>query len=371
MEPPVLKFPPYVKLAFILLSLSIITVILYFGREILIPLLLALLFAILLRPVVIFLNKKLKFPQVLAIFVAITFFVVFVALIIFFITWQISGIADDWNKIKYNFSVHTEHIQHWIKQQYDVSYTKQRNYIDQVKQETLNGDSDLIGNTLSSFTDVVLDLILIPVYTFLILFYQNLFIEFLHKLVRQKNERTLIDVLVQVKTVIHGYIVGLLFEMAIITILTTTGLMLLGVPYAILLGIITALLNLIPYIGILVASCVTIMAALVNSTEVSVILAVIALSFIVQFIDNNIIVPRIVGNKVRINALVSVMGVIIGGSLWGISGMFIALPLIAIIKIIFDHIESLKPWGFLLGNNIPSTFKFTFAKQRKINHQKV
>ncbi len=356
MENTTVKFPHYARLAFILLSLSIIIVALYIGQNILIPLLLALLFAILLRPMVSFLNKKLRFPHVIAALISVILFVIFIAAIVSFISWQVSDITDDWTKIKHNLAIHFEHIQHWVKQKFHVSYRKQENYIQKVTTETLRGDSELMGNTISSFTDIILNVMLIPIFTFLILLYRNLFIKFLYKIVSQKNQNSLSEIMLQIKVVVQSYIVGLFIEMGVVGILTTGGLMILGVEYAVLLGVLTAILNLIPYIGILVAAFISILATLVNSTEISVILGVIVLNVVVQFIDNNILVPKIVGNKVRINALASMLGVIIGGSIAGIAGMFLAIPLIAILKVIFDHVKTLSPWGYLMGDDLPKTY---------------
>lgn len=362
MEAPFVKLPPVARFALTLLSLCIILFLLYIGQHILVPILLSLLFAILLRPVVAFLNKKLKFPHVIAVLVSVSLFVVFIAGIVFFISWQVSDITDDWNKIKHNLSVHYEHLQHWIKQRYDVSYNKQESYMNQVTDGTLGSDSKLMGNTLNSFTDTLLSTILIPIYTFLILLYRGLFIKFLYKMVSLPQHPVLTDVLTRVKTVVQSYIVGLLIEMGIVGVLTTGGLMLLGVEYAVLLGLITAILNLIPYVGILVASLVTMLATLVNSAEISVVLGVLALSVAVQLIDNNILVPKIVGNKVRINAIVSMVGVIVGGAIAGVAGMFLAIPLIAILKVIFDRVGPLMPWGYLMGDDLPKTYRW-----RKLN----
>src|ERR1700741_5430492 len=237
-------FPGYARLALILLSLSIIITFLYIGQNILIPLLLALLFAILLSPSVAFFTKKLRFPHVIAVGVSVIVFFLVIAAIVIFISWQISDITEDWNKIKHNLLVHYEHIQHWIRQRYHVSYNKQQNYIQEVAQGTFKGDGNFMGNTLSSFTDTLINIVLIPIYTFLILLYRNLFLQFLYKMVRHKNEDILVDVLSQVKTVVKSYIVGLFIEMAIVGTLTATGLLILGVHYAILLGVITAILNL-------------------------------------------------------------------------------------------------------------------------------
>lgn len=351
------KVPAYIRFTLILISLSILTIILYFGQNILIPLLLALLFAIVLSPSVAFFTKRLRFPHGIAVLVSVVLFFIMIASIVVFISWQVSDITDDWNKIKKNLLIHYEHAQHWIKQRYHLSYHKQEAYIEKVTQGTMSGDSQLIGNTLSSFTDTILNVVLIPIYTFLILLYRNLFLQFLYKMVRHKNEDILIDVLSEIKTVVKGYIVGLFIEMGIVGVLTTSGFLLLGINYAVLLGVITAILNLIPYIGIMVAGLIAIFATLGNSTDVYLIVGIIVVNSVVQLIDNNIIVPKVVGNKVSINALVTMVGVILGGTLWGIPGMILSIPITAIIKIIFDRIESLKPWGALLGNMDTSAVK--------------
>ncbi|MCE9539036.1 MAG: AI-2E family transporter, partial [Bacteroidetes bacterium] len=168
-----------------------------------------------------------------------------------------------------------------------------------------------------------------------------------------------------VKTVVQRYIIGLLIEMGIVGILTTVGLMIMGVQYAVLLGAITAILNLVPYIGILAAGIISIIATLGNSTDVSLMLGIIITNVVVQLIDNNVVATNIVGNNVRINALATMVGVIAGGAMWGIPGMILSIPLIAIIKVIFDHIEPLKPWGFLLGSNTPVATKFSLIKLKK------
>ena len=150
--------------------------------------------------------------------------------------------------------------------------------------------------------------------------------------------------------------------MIFISVLTSVGLMIIGVKYAILLGVITGLLNIIPYIGILVAGILTIVATLTGSADLSIILGVIIVNVIVQLIDNNLLVPLIVSSKVKINALASIVGIIIGGALAGISGMFLAIPIIAILKVIFDRIESLEPWGYLMGDTLPKTYEWRKIK---------
>jgi predicted PurR-regulated permease PerM len=356
------KQPFYQRLALVLLSFSLILTILYIGSNIIMPLLLAMLIAILLRPVVVFFNKKIKIPHVIAVLIAVLLFVVFVVSVVFFISWQVSDFVDDWPKIQHNMTVNYENMQRWIKDSFNISYRKQETYLESVKNDSFNNKNELVGNTISTFSSTLLNLVLIPIYTFLILLYRNLFKKFLSKLVAKDNHSILIDILLEIKLVVQSYIVGLLIEMGIVAILTTLGLMIIGVPYAILLGTITAILNLIPYIGILVAGAISIVAALTNYTDISMALGVIAVNAIVQLIDNNFLVPKIVASKVKLNALVSILAVFAGGAVGGIMGMFLAIPMSAILKVIFDRIEGLKPWGYLFGDDMPKTYEWGILK---------
>ena len=141
--------------------------------------------------------------------------------------------------------------------------------------------------------------------------------------------------LTQIKGSVQSYIWGFIFEMIAVSVLTSIGLYFIDVKYAILLGIITGILNLVPYLGILVAGVLTILSSLTGTPELSMIIGVIIVNIVVQIIDNNILVPLIINTKVQINAFVSIVGIIIGGQIAGIAGMFLAIPILAILKISF------------------------------------
>jgi len=145
----------------------------------------------------------------------------------------------------------------------------------------------------------------------------------------------------------------LIIEAIIVATLDTTALLILGIDYAVLLGIIAALLNVIPYIGGLVAVALPMMVAVATKTTAWYAFYVLCFYYVIQLFDNNFIVPYIVASKVKINALFSIIVVFVGNAMWGIPGMFLSIPLLAIVKLIFDHIESLKPWGYLLGDSMP------------------
>lgn len=352
-----IKLPGVAQLALVLISLTLIVTILYVAHGILIPILMAMLFAILLRPVVCFFNRKLRFPHVIAVMISVVLFVLVILGILFFVSWKVTDMASDWDNIKRNLNIHYHNIQHWLKDQLNISYSQQAKYLQQAGQGTLPG-KDFIGSTMSSFTDVLLNMLLIPIYTFLFLLYRNLFLKFLSKLFRAENQFKVKEVLTQIKLSIQSYLVGIMIEVFIVSTLTSIGFAIIGVKYPVLLGVITGVLNLIPYIGILIAGALSIFATLTSSSELSIVLGVIGVNIVVQFIDNNILIPVVVSSKVKINAFVSIVAIIIGGAIGGVAGMFLAIPLTAILKVIFDNVESLEPWGFLMGDDFPKTYEW-------------
>ncbi|MET0759242.1 MAG: AI-2E family transporter [Flavobacterium sp.] len=351
-----LRFPFYAKFAFTLLSLMAIFTILYFGQAIIIPILLSLLFAILLRPVAHFLKSKLRFPHVIAVIFSVFLFILVVIGILTFISWQISDIANDWDTIKNNLSIHFSNIQEMVRENFNLSKGEQKKLIDDATKNSIETGKNIIGSTLMSFTGTLLNLTLIPIYTFLFLLYRTHFIKFLSKLFKPEYHAKLKDILFQIKVSIQSYIIGLIIQMLTVATLTTIGFMIIGMKYAIVLGIITGLLNLIPYIGILFAGLLSIVATLTGSPDLSLIIGVIIVIVIVQLIDNNLLVTLVVSSKVKINAFASIVGIIIGGAISGVSGMFLAIPIIAILKVIFDRIEPLEPWGYLMGDDLPKTY---------------
>jgi len=142
-------------------------------------------------------------------------------------------------------------------------------------------------------------------------------------------------------------------------------LLILGVEYAILLGVIGAILNVLPYIGGIVAIALPIIIATITKDGFSTQILILVAYMVIQFIDNNILVPRIVSSKVKINALVSLVIILLGGAVWGLSGMFLSIPFIAVLKIVFDRVDELKPWGKLLGDEIPMYHKGQLWSRRK------
>lgn len=358
------KFPFYAKLTFILLLLICVGLITYIGNEIFTPILLAFLITVVLLPIHSFLHLKLHLPNFLASFLAVLLFVLVIAAILSFMSYQITDIANDFDVIKKNALLFFKESQNYINSHFNVSVGEQKKYLDKVTNDSVQNGSQTLGTAIGSLSNVFFDSFLILIYTFLLLLYKSHFIVFLIKLFNKEDHAKLKDILTQIKVSINNYILGLIFEMLAVSVLTGLGLYIIGIKYFILLGLITGILNMIPYIGILIAGAITVVASLTGTPDISIILGIVIVNIVVQFIDNNILVPLFINSKVEINAIFSIVGIIIGGGVAGISGMFLAIPLLAILKIIFDRIEQLEPWGYLLGDDMPKTFKWKIRKSK-------
>ncbi|HKC69028.1 MAG TPA: AI-2E family transporter [Bacteroidia bacterium] len=344
-----------------MLIIAIIIIGIYFLHPVLVPLLLALLLSILLSPVVVVLNYKLKFPHIIAVFITLILAILIGSGIIFIISQQISSFLKDIPNMQKHLNMHYYHMQDWIYSKFNIEYSKQNNYIEKVREEIQDGDG-MIAKPLDHFSTILIDTVLIPVYTFFIILYRNLFINFLTKIIHTKHHPILKEIIIEIKAVIHSYIVGLLLEMAIVTTLVSTGLMIIGVDYAIFIGVTAGILNLVPYLGILTTTLLSLSVAIGNSSDAGILVSIVILFLITHLIDANILIPKVVSSKVKINALAAILGIVFGGFLIGIPGMFLALPVIAITKVVLDRVPGLEPWGYLLGDIIPKEFDWCKLK---------
>jgi len=213
-----------------------------------------------------------------------------------------------------------------------------------------------IGQTLGVLGATLVVFVLLPVYTFMILFYKPMFLEFMSRLFPNDNKNVVDDVLSNIKGLIQSYLSGLMLEMLIVAVLNSVGLLIIGIDYAILLAVIGAILNVIPYIGGVIAMSLVCLVAFTTKSPAAAFWVIVSYA-VVQLIDNNFLVPKIVGSKVKINALVSIVAVLVGGALWGVAGMFLSIPLVAIAKVVFDRVEPLAPFGYVLGDEMPEIGK--------------
>jgi len=341
--------PFYTKLAMVLISLIALFYIAILGKEILSPLIFALLFAVLLLPLAGFLEKRLRFPRSLASLLSVLLLIVSLAGLLYLVGSQISNLAEDWPQFKQQVIGSVNSLQSWISTKFHIRIKQQMTYVNTATSKLLETGSSVIGDVFVSFSSLLLFLVFILIDTFFLLYYRRLIIRFLVAVFREENSIIVYDIIAQVQSRIRQYILGLLLEMFIVAAASCLALWILGIKYAILLGLIIGLFNVIPYIGIFTALVLSTLVTFATAGTAKLLL-VIGTVLGIHLVDSNVLLPVIVGSKVRMNGMITVLGVIIGGAVWGITGTFLAIPVIAITKIVFDRIDSLKPWGLLLGD---------------------
>lgn len=341
--------PFYIQSTAVLFGLVLLVYVMIQLADILVPLAFAAFLAILLNPLVNRLQRH-RVPKVLSIIIAMLVMIIGVATVFYFLSTQIVQFGDSLPMLEKKFESITVDLKNWIQATFGVEISKQEKML----KDALNNSQAMVGRTVNGVLGTLAIIFLLPVYIFLMLLYKTLILNFLYEVFSEENSKKVSDVLSETKTAIQSYIVGLLIEMIIVAAMNSAALVLLGVKYGILIGCIGAILNLIPYLGGIIAIALPVLMATVTKDGYSTQLGVIIAYIVIQFIDNNILVPRIVSSKVQINALMSIIVVLLGNALWGVSGMFLSIPFVAVLKIMFDRIDDLKPWGKLLGDNIPT-----------------
>jgi predicted PurR-regulated permease PerM len=350
------KIPLYAKTSIFLVGIFALFTILYIGKGIIVPIVFATIVGIVLLPVVNFF-VRLRINRIIAIIISLAITFLLIAAICALLFSQASSFSESWPILVDKFTLILNQSITWASGYFNIDPQNIHNWITSTKGELLNISSALIGKTLLTLGSGLVILFIIPVYIFLLLFYKPLILDFLRKLFSKSNQSQVSEVITQIKTVIQRYLIGLVMEFVIVSVLNTAALLILGIDYAILLGVIGGLLNVIPYIGGVVAVALPMMIALVTKSTGWYAIYVLIAYYLIQLVDNNYIVPKIVASKVKINALFAIIVVLVGNAIWGIPGMFLSIPLLAIVKLIFDHVEPLKPWGFLLGDTMPHILK--------------
>ncbi|TDH21342.1 AI-2E family transporter [Segetibacter sp. 3557_3] len=363
------ELPVTVRRAIELIGLYTCGLIIVAGSNILTPIIMAFFLSIMLMPLYSFLVRK-KLPEALAIAISLIILLAVLGAIIWFFSSQIGILVDDFPKIKANVTTHLNALSEWINQKTNFSSARQTALIKEQSGKVLNSAGGMLGGAAASLSSIVIFVGLVPIYIFLILFYKNLLLRFMFLWFPAESHEKLKDGMLETKSIIKSYLVGLMIQITYITILLGGALMIIGIKHALLIGVIFAVLNLIPYVGALLGNVIGVLLTLSSSEELWPVWTVLITIAIVQFLDNNILMPRIVGSKVKINALASIVGVLVGGAVAGISGMFLSIPIIAILKIIFDRSNNLKQWGVLFGDERPKMSPMRFPafrmKSRKV-----
>lgn len=344
---PLSTAPTYVKSSLFFVGLCAFGYFLYVSQFVLIPFVFAALFANLLEPIVM-LFERIKIPRLIAISLSVIFAFLCFCAVAYFIIDQLSLFIDSLPKFAEKFVVMMDELKSGIssflrikRSAVDLQFNSWAKSFDQI--------NTAIQYLAGFAVNVMFTWLLIPVYMFLILYSQPLFWTFLKKITDRRNLGEVNDAILALKTIVQSYLVGLVIEAIIMACMNSAALLILGLDYAIAIGVIGAMLNIIPYIGGIVSLVIPVLLAILTKDPITTPLLITVAYIIIQFVDNHFIVPFIVASRVQINPLVTVIAVIVFGQMFGVSGMFLALPITGILKIIFDRIDVLAPYGMLLG----------------------
>ncbi len=344
------KYKQIQRQVVILLYFFLLIAGIIFARDFLYPLTFGMMFSYLLYPLANVLEKK-GLPRILAIFVTLIISLSIVAGVVLLFANQLSHMFDDFGNLKAKANFNIEQLQRNLEDWLGL----QDNKIEQFLKSGVNNFFSLqngggFAHFFSATTGTILRLAILPVYIFLFLYYRTKFASFILKIVPVKQKLNTIHILRDISTIAARYMGGVTIVVMILVVLNSVGLLIIGVKYAILLGIISAFINFIPYFGTLLGGSVPLLFVLLTADDPLHIAARVVLLFIIiQFIENNILTPNIVGGNVKINPFFIIVGLVLAGTIWGIPGMLIIVPFMAILRIIFSHLDPWKPYAYLLG----------------------
>lgn len=363
------------KISLNLLTIALLMLGLYFGRNILTPLFFSILLAMVLNPIVSWLSQH-KLDRVLAILLCVILALAFILGVVYFFSLQIGSFLDDIPTLKSRLQELSISIKTWVRENFNLTIREQNQLLDKTTSKMTTDNPQLVQTTFVTVTGLISYLVFLPVYTFLLLYHKDMILRFLTEVFRKGDEVKVVEVMYEAEYMAQRYVLGIMIQTTIVFALNATGFLILGIKYPIFLALMAALLNMVPYIGMIIANVLCALITLISADPSFNVLWVVGVLAFVQIIDNNILMPFIVGTQIKINALALIVAVLVGGTLCGIPGMFLAVPGLAMLKVIFEKVDNLKPWAILLGDETTihlehkNPLKSVFTRARKRVDQK-
>jgi predicted PurR-regulated permease PerM len=326
---------------------------LYFAKEFLVPLTLGALLATLLLPFSQWMERN-RIPRIVAVLTCLLVFLIIIAGLGALLGWQISNLTDDFAVLKEKMVLFLSDLQQFIKMNFGITAKEQTAMVKE-QQTAVSGILQTIADsTFSIFSGFILTM----VYMVLLLYYRGHLKNFILRLSTQLDKTETEELIYRAADVSQRYLVGLSKMIVCLWIMYGIGFSLVGVENALFFAVLCGLLEIVPFIGNLTGTTITVLVSAVNGASYTMLGGIVLVYGTVQFIQGWVLEPLIVGPHVKVNPLFTIIALVLGNIVWGIPGIVLAIPLTAIAKIICDHIESLKPYGFLIGeleNNRPES----------------
>jgi predicted PurR-regulated permease PerM len=344
-------YPFWLKGSVILLGLCLLFIVLSYGRFILMPLALSALLAMLLEPVSRRL-QKIKVPRALAIVLSMLLVFLVLGGIFSLLSLQFVQFADRLPEAGDRLQQVSNDLLQFFEGFFGIAPERQVDFIQQGLQKLIQRSGEYASTAIGATTSVFTLLGLLPIFIFFLMYYKKMYHIFLRKIWKDESNESVEFVIRGIQLVTRNYLVGMLMVIVILGILNFIGLWIIGLENALFFATFAAVLAVIPYIGIIIGSLPAILFALLFVDSLFMPLGVVAVFATVQFLEGNFITPNIIGSQVSINPFMALIALLVGSQVWGIVGMILFVPFVGILKCIFDEVEGLKPYGYLLGNSV-------------------
>ena len=321
---------------------------LYFAKPFLIPVCFGALLAMLFLPLSRWLERK-KIPKALAILLCLLLLLSIITIIILVISWQVTDLAREVSNIENRLRQMAAEIEQFITNHFGISVMQQEKlWQQQAKNSAAIGILSTIG---SSLMGLLVDFILCLVYIFLFMYYRTRIKKFILQLISNQQKENAQHIIHDIQKITQQYLTGIGLMILCLWVMYSIGFSIVGVKYAVFFAILCGLLEIVPFIGNLAGNLLAILMVIIQGGGPGMVLAVLVTYAIVQFLQTYLLEPLVVGAEVNINPLFTIIILVLGELIWGIPGLILAIPLLGIVKIICDHIEPLKPYGFLIGHD--------------------
>lgn len=334
----------YLQRAVLFLLLAFLVVAsLYYAKPFLVPLCFGALLAMLFLPLSRWLESK-KIPRGLAILICVLLLLSLITIIILLISWQVTDLTQEVGDIQSRVKQMVSEIEQFISTRFGIPVKQQEKML---QEQAQNGSAVAnIGSILMSF---LVDFVLCMVYIFLFMFYRSRIKNFVLQLVSGRQKDNAQQVIHDIQKVTQQYITGIGWMILCLWVMYSIGFSIVGVKYAVFFAILCGLLEIVPFVGNLTGNALAILMVIIQGGGIGMVIGVLVTYAIVQFLQTYLLEPLVVGAGVNINPLFTIIILVMGELVWGIPGLILAIPLLGIVKIICDHIEPLKPYGYLIG----------------------
>ncbi len=313
------------------------------------PIAIAVLFASLLYPIANFFETRVKLPRIIANLLAIIIGIAVIGGIVFLLILQMHSMMSDLPTMKLHVMEKANAIQNFITETFGVEGKTQQQWFKNSITGLFDNSSKFLQNLVGSTTSTIASIIIMPVYIFFMLLYRDKFKFFLMKIAKNDKKEEMKNLIRAISQVAVKYMGGVSIVVSILMVVNSTAFYFIGLNYALFLGIVAAICNFIPYFGTILGFAIPLIFSVLTENSPEHLLGIVLTFMVVQFTENNILTPSIVGSNVRLNPFVIILSLIIGAMIWGLPGMIVVVPVMAVLKIYFDQSESLRPFGYLIG----------------------